>query len=110
MKQVRDFIIVAALLVSTIGGLGCSPDVAGSKAETSPQQPGPAAASKWEGKLVRRPGTTAEDEKVYFVQNGKRRWVVSGEWIKKQGYKWPDEVKEITASELESIPLGEPVQ
>lgn len=67
-------------------------------------------AFSYEGHLVRRPGSTPEDAKVYVVQNGQRRWVTSVDEIRKLGYKWPGDVKEIPAAELEAIPSGEPIQ
>jgi hypothetical protein len=68
------------------------------------------AASKYDKKLVRRPGSTPEDGKVYVVKDGKKFWVLSGEWMKKNGYKWPDDVMEISASDLDSIPLGPQIE
>jgi hypothetical protein len=90
-------------------GNGCS------KPETTTETPkaqvaADVAASKWEKRLVRRPGTSAEDGKVYLVQEGKKRWVVSGAWLKEHGYKWPDDVSVISAQELDSIPSGDPIQ
>jgi hypothetical protein len=43
------------------------------------------------------------------VLNHKRCWIIHAEWLAKHGYKWPDDVKTIPASELEQIPVGEPV-
>lgn len=68
------------------------------------------AASKWEGKLIQRPGTTPEDEKVYLVRDGKRHWVISGDWLKQHGYNFPADVKIIPADELAQVPLGDPIQ
>ena len=65
---------------------------------------------KWEGKLVRRPGTTDEDGKVYLVQGGKRRWVVSSAWLKAHGFRFPEDVSIIPAEELAAIPVGEVIQ
>ena len=70
----------------------------------------PAPVSQYEKKLVRRPGKGVEDGKVYVVQNGKKRWVVNASWFAANGYKFPAEVNEISAAELDAIPTGEPIQ
>jgi len=98
-------LILAAVLILALGGsgltfVGCSP-------KPPAEQP---AVSKYEGQLVRRPGDTPEDGKVYVVQKGKKRWIINGEWIPKNGYRWPDDVRMIPASELNAIPLGDPIQ
>jgi hypothetical protein len=67
-------------------------------------------ASKWEGKLIRRPGPTVEDSKVYLVKDGKKHWVVTPDWLKANGYKFPDDVHVISADDLSQVPDGEAVQ
>lgn len=66
--------------------------------------------SPYEKMVVRRPGPTPEDGKVYVVQQGKKHWVVNAEWFPRNGYRFPEDVREIPASELERIPAGEPIQ
>lgn len=66
--------------------------------------------SKWEGRLVRRPGSTAEDQKIYLVKNGKKCWVTSGEWLRQHAYRFPDDVKVISEEELAQIPEGPAIQ
>jgi len=60
----------------------------------------------YEGKLVRRPGSTAEDIKVYIVKDGVKHWVPDKRWIIENGFRWPDDVRVISASELDAIPTG----
>jgi hypothetical protein len=67
-------------------------------------------ASKWEGQLIRRPGSTAEDGKVYLVKEGKKHWVVTADWLKAHGYKFPEDVHVISAEDLGQVPEGEAVQ
>ena len=62
-----------------------------------------------EGCLVRRPGDTPEDQMVYYVENGRKRWVTTAEWIKAKGLNWPGDVQLITAAELASIRPGPPL-
>lgn len=65
--------------------------------------------SKYEGQLVRRPGVEPEDQKVYFVSKGKKRWVVNGGWIAANGYEWPGDVLVIPREDLDAIMLGTPI-
>jgi SAM-dependent methyltransferase len=62
--------------------------------------------TSFEGCLVRRPGETAEDQKVYFVENGRKRWVTTADWIIAKGMNWPSDVQLITPEELDAIPPG----
>ena len=61
------------------------------------------------GCLVRRPGETPEDQKVYYVENGRKRWVTTAEWIIAKGMRWPDDVQLVTAEELDAILTGPPL-
>jgi len=61
------------------------------------------------GCLVRRPGENPEDQKVYYVENGRKRWVTTAEWIVAKGMRWPEDVQLITAEELDAILLGPPL-
>lgn len=60
----------------------------------------------FEGCLVRRPGESPEDQMVYFVENGRKRWVTSAKWIVARGMHWPADVQFVTAEELDAIPTG----
>ncbi len=84
----------------------------GCSASQVQEQPavGNAAVSKWEGQLIRRPGSSNEDGKVYLVQGGKKRWVISGDWLKQHGYSFPGDVKQVSAEELAAIPTGHVIQ
>jgi hypothetical protein len=97
-KTMGAICVLASLILSLFG---CS---------TAPPCVSVSAATKYEKKLIRRPGSSPEDGKVYVVRDGRKSWVLSGDWMKKNGYKWPDDVMEIPASDLDSIPLGEPIQ
>src|SRR4051794_8951470 len=107
MKNSMRISAVSILLMLALGTAGCSRPETATKSETKRASTSD-AASKWEGALVKRPaGPSVEDGKVYLVRGGKRCWVLSVEWLKLHGYKFPDDVKEIPAEELASIPLGE---
>ena len=71
-------------------------------------QPIDPLASKWEGHLVRRPGTSLEDGRVYFVENGRKRWT-SNPTLVPERFKWPGDVTTISAGELSAIPAGESI-
>jgi hypothetical protein len=102
--QNRIAIVVSAVLLG-IALAGCS-DVS-TKSGPDRQETGAAAIiAKWNGKLVRRPGATPEDAKVYLVRDGQKHWVLSSAWMEKHGYKWPDDVYQISAEELDQIPTG----
>jgi hypothetical protein len=97
MVEVRRPILLRFFLLVALVGCGL-------------KKPAPSTlAEKYENQIVRRPGDSVEDSKVFVVLNHKRCWVIHSEWLPKHGYKWPDDVKTILASELEQIPVGEPV-
>jgi hypothetical protein len=66
-------------------------------------------SSVWENKLVRRPGGTIEDSKIYLVKDGKRHWVTHSSWISAHSSEFSSGVQPVSASELEVIPLGDPI-
>jgi hypothetical protein len=109
MKNSMRISAVCFLLILALGSIGCSGPEAAKKSDAKTASTND-AASKWEGALIKRPaGPSVEDGKVYLVRGGKRCWVLSVEWLKLHGYKFPDDVKEIPAEELASIPLGEEI-
>jgi hypothetical protein len=108
--------IRTALLAAGLGlfisacsnGSGPRTEPTGNPPATQAAPPVPGAA--YENKLVRRPGNNPEDGKVYVVQNGKKRWVVNASWFAAHGFKFPEDVHEISAAELDAIPTGDPIQ
>jgi hypothetical protein len=66
-------------------------------------------AKYWENRLVQRTGSAPEDQKVFLVRNGERRWVQHGSWLLAHGYRWPNDVNHVRGAELDAIPLGEPI-
>ena len=66
--------------------------------------------SVYENRLVRRPGKTVEDGKVYLVRNGTKHWIVNASWCAAHGFKFPDDVREISAADLDAIPTADPIQ
>src|SRR5450755_814301 len=97
-------------LMVTLAGFaffaGCTASPPASNAPAAQSAP----QSQWENKLVRRPGSAPEDGKVYWVKDGKRHWIVNASWITAHGYKWPADVNEIAAADLEAIPQGDAIQ
>ena len=107
MYSVRQGCIYSAIAILVVISAGCS------KSETRTETPIQnvtvgASVSKWEGKLIRRPGNSGEDGKIYVVQGGIKRWT-SPAWLELHGYKFSD-VSLISPEELASIPIGEPIQ
>jgi uncharacterized membrane protein len=68
------------------------------------------AATRYNGLIVRRPGPSVEDSKVFLIRDGKKLWVSDGQWLAANGYKWPDDVTFIPAADLAAIPEGAPVR
>jgi hypothetical protein len=63
------------------------------------------APTLYEGQLLRRPGSTAEDSKIYVVLGDQKHWVWDGRWITSHGYK-EENIRVIPAEELAEIPEG----
>ncbi|HKV41947.1 MAG TPA: hypothetical protein VJX67_22275 [Blastocatellia bacterium] len=66
------------------------------------------AAKRHDGGLIRIAGTSPNEEMVYLVRDGKRRWITSPEWFPQNGRTW-GEVSIVPDEELRSIPLGPPL-
>jgi SAM-dependent methyltransferase len=46
------------------------------------------------GILLRSPKSEFGD-RVYYVDSGRRHWIRDGEWLKKNGYRWPNDVRDV---------------
>ncbi|MEP7362264.1 MAG: hypothetical protein ABI972_03345 [Acidobacteriota bacterium] len=97
----------AAALFTLLLAVGCSSPPPPPPQETAATQP---PTSPFEKLLVRRPGNEPEDGKVYLVRNGKKQWVVNAKWLAANGYRFPEDVREISAAELAAIPTGDPIE
>jgi ABC-type polysaccharide/polyol phosphate transport system ATPase subunit len=64
---------------------------------------------KLEGRVFRGNGTTWDEQKIFVIENGAKRWVNDGAWLAKHGIDWPHDVTFVEGGVLESIPEGEPV-
>ena len=51
----------------------------------------------------------ASDQKVYKLENGTKHWIRTAETFNRLGYKW-NEIAPVNAVELESYPLGAPIE
>jgi hypothetical protein len=67
------------------------------------------AAGRHDGGMIRMPGDMPDEQKVYLVRDGKRRWITSEEWLLRDGRRWED-VKIVPREQLEEIPLGPPLR
>lgn len=67
------------------------------------------AAIRYEGKLVTIGGASREEQKIYVVLDGVKRWIVNASWIGASGYRWPEDVCLLSPRELGTLPLGEPI-
>ncbi len=110
IRKPLQLVIHSAVVLVLVGNFwvtaSCSKRGDNEQSSIAAQTSGP----KWEGHLIRRPGNTPEDAKVYLVKDGKKHWVVSGDWLKQNGYKFPEDVQIISAGELAQLPEGEPYQ
>lgn len=93
----------AVVLVLGLAAAGCGHDDGSSRSSQA------GTAAPYENQLIRRQGTTLEDSKVYLVQNGRKRWIVNGSWIKAHGFAWPGDVHVISREEVDKFPTGEPI-
>ena len=59
----------------------------------------------YEGRLVRRPGDTPEDQKVYLIQEGRKHWVTSVQWLHSHGMRLEDTIQ-VSRELLDSILNG----
>jgi len=96
-------VLLTFLMTVILVTAGCAP-------QPAPSPSALVAVPAWEGKLVRKPGDTPDDSKVYLVKDGKRHWIVNADWLKANGFRWPDDVHTIRAADLDAIPQGEPLQ
>jgi hypothetical protein len=97
---------VRAAVVLSLGLLAAC----GGHDEKSTQDNPTPAPSGYEHHLVRRAGSSVEDQKVYWVDGGKKRWVIESAWVTAHGYRWPQDVETIPAPALAAMPAGEPVR
>ena len=86
--------------------IGCSAPVPATHAPSAQTS----APSPYENKMVKKPGSGPEEGKVYLVRKGVKQWVVNASWFAANGYRFPRDVREIPAAELDAIPSGEPIQ
>jgi len=99
-------VVTLVFAFCVVSFIGCSSNPPGQTASTVAEDP----AVKWEGKLVKLAGKgTIEHDKVYIVRGGKRLWILTPEWVLKNGYRFED-VRELPQGELERIPPGNPIQ
>lgn len=55
-----------------------------------------------EGKLVCTPGTSPENQKIYYVRHRRRHWVTSADWLTKHGMRLQDTIQ-VSQEDLNSI-------
>jgi len=102
MLTSRKLIPIAFLFLGIIL-TGCAPS------PQADQSPSKAVSVTWESKLVRRPGDAPEDGKIYLVKDGKKHWITHSSWIGAHASEYTATVQTITASDLDKIPLGDPI-
>jgi SAM-dependent methyltransferase len=65
----------------------------------------PDAKFRLEGRLITGPGTTPEDQKVFYVRKGQKNWVTSVNWIIERNMSLSDAIQ-VSRAELRSLVEG----
>lgn len=63
------------------------------------------APRKLPGMLLRSPASEFGD-RVFYVENGRRHWVRDGVWLRRHGFRWPDDVRDVPPDMLYSFANG----
>lgn len=69
----------------------------------------PGVIATMEGALFRGNGTTWDEQKLFIIQGGKKRWIIYGDWLERNGYAWPQNVNFVEHGVLSTVPDGEPI-
>jgi SAM-dependent methyltransferase len=62
-----------------------------------------------EGRLVRVPGATVEDQRVFLIEKRRKHWVTNAEWLAGRGLRLEDTIeidREILSAIFEGAPVG----
>jgi DMSO/TMAO reductase YedYZ molybdopterin-dependent catalytic subunit len=97
---------ISTLLVATLILIACGNTQPAPETRTAPT----GQQSAFENHLIKVPGTSPEQAKVYLVQHGVKRWVVYAAWLTKRGYRVPEDVQEVSPAEFQSIPTGDAIE
>jgi 2-polyprenyl-3-methyl-5-hydroxy-6-metoxy-1,4-benzoquinol methylase len=62
-----------------------------------------------EGFLIQKIGGAEAERKVYLVQAGCKRWVISARWIVDNGFDWPGDVHQVHPDLIARLPEGPPI-
>ena len=62
-----------------------------------------------ERRLIRQPDGVENSDRVYFVENGIRHWVLSASWLQARGFWFPDDVAAIPSDLFLQLPEGPPL-
>jgi ABC-type polysaccharide/polyol phosphate transport system ATPase subunit len=62
-----------------------------------------------EGRVFRGNGTTWEEQKIFLIQAGTKRWIRDSESLSSNGIDWPADITFVEGGILEKIPDGLPV-
>ena len=111
MKRI-GYVVLMLMAVSALGGCGkgTSTDASGTE-QTSSATPAAStvaaqasAASRYDGKIVRRaPVDGSKEDGWFYVKDGKRSWIEDSAWLATKGLK-PQDVIQVPADVLSSIP------
>ena len=100
--------LLSLAVIISIFAAGCT---SGSSTDKTapPAESAPEKVSSLEGRLIKQPGDSAEEGKVYVVKGGKRRWIVHGSWIAARASEFPAGVEVLSSSDVLAVPLDDPI-
>lgn len=64
----------------------------------------------YQGRLVSRRGGVGQEEPMFLVDGGTKHFLEDRNWLIRNGYRWPNDVDFIPATEIAAIPDGAPLR
>jgi ABC-type polysaccharide/polyol phosphate transport system ATPase subunit len=62
-----------------------------------------------QGRLFRGNGTVLEEQKIFIIRDGRKHWILHGDWLAKNGFSYPQDVDFVEGGVMEQIPDGEAI-
>jgi ABC-type polysaccharide/polyol phosphate transport system ATPase subunit len=68
-----------------------------------------AAIMQLENRVFRGNGTTFEEQKIFIIRQGRKRWIMDSSYLARNGIDWPHDVTFVEGGVMENVPEGEPI-
>ena len=62
-----------------------------------------------DGSLFRGNGTVLDEQKIFIIRDGKKHWILDGDWLATNGFAWPQDVHFVEGGVMAGVPEGEPI-